>query len=178
MNSSSGHFDRFSFSRALIQVSCLLFLLGSFAFAQTSNTSLSGVVKDPQGNVIADATVVLTNAATATSRSQKNGAGRPLFFRSTHPWRLQARGAGCRVPQTTPAEHSRVDCPSEHGRSHNAGRRCERGSYRKRRIHPGDGGYPRRESGQQFHLATDYAASVGSTQRALVADSSARRYEG
>ena len=98
MNSSSGHFDRFSFSRALIQVSCLLFLLGTFGFAQTSNTSLSGVVKDPQGNVIANATVVLTNAATATSRSQKTGPEGRYSFDLLTPgdYKLEVQAAGFR----------------------------------------------------------------------------------
>jgi hypothetical protein len=98
MNSSSGHFDRFSFSRALRQVSYLLFLLGSFAVAQTSNTSLSGVVKDPQGNVIANATVVLTNAATATSRSQKTSAEGRYSFDLLTPgdYKLEVQAPGFR----------------------------------------------------------------------------------
>ncbi len=71
MTSTSVQKRRFSLGFAV--VSCLLLFLNSFAFAQTSNTSLTGVVKDPAGNVIANASVVLTNAATATSRSQKTG---------------------------------------------------------------------------------------------------------
>jgi hypothetical protein len=70
MQPSSGRCKRLSLG---LQMSCLLFLLGSVAFTQTSNTSLSGVVKDPGGSVIAHATVVLTNTATATARSQKTG---------------------------------------------------------------------------------------------------------
>ena len=59
---------------------CLLLLLGSFVCAQSSNTSLSGVVKDPVGSVIPNATVILTNAATSASRSQKTGSeGRYSF---------------------------------------------------------------------------------------------------
>jgi hypothetical protein len=38
---------------------CLLLLLGPFAFCQTSNTSLSGIVKDQQDSVIPNANVVL-----------------------------------------------------------------------------------------------------------------------
>jgi hypothetical protein len=98
MRSSSGHSVRFSFFLGLLQVGCLLLLLASFAFTQTSNTSLSGVVKDPQGNVIANATVVLTNAATATSRSQKTGAEGRYSFDLLTPgdYKLEVQAPGFR----------------------------------------------------------------------------------
>src|SRR5215472_10961315 len=87
-------------------VSCLLVLLSTLALAQTSNTSLSGVVKDPQGNVIADASVVLTNAATATSRSQKTGPEGRYSFDLLTPgdYKLEVQATGFRK-QTLQSVH-------------------------------------------------------------------------
>ncbi len=96
MHSSSGH--RGCWFPRLIQVSCLLVLLGSFAFSQSSNTSLSGVVKDPQGNVLARASVVLTNTATATARSQKTGPEGRYSFDLLTPgdYKLEVQAPGFR----------------------------------------------------------------------------------
>ena len=69
MNSRAAQNHRFV--PAVSRLTCLCTLLGCFAFAQTSNTSLSGTVKDQQGSVIPNATIVLTNVATATVRTQK-----------------------------------------------------------------------------------------------------------
>ena len=69
MNSRAAQNHRFF--PAVSRLACLFTLLGCFAFAQTSNTSLSGTVKDQQGSVIPNATIVLTNVATATVRTQK-----------------------------------------------------------------------------------------------------------
>jgi len=79
-------------------LSCLLLLLGSFAFAQTSNTSLNGVVKDQQDRVIANATVTLTNTATATVRTQKTGAEGHYSFDLLTPgdYKLEVQAAGFR----------------------------------------------------------------------------------
>ena len=96
MQSSSGGCKRLSLR--LTHVSSLLLLLGSFAFTQTSNTSLSGVVKDPGGSVIAHATVVLTNTATATSRSQKTGPEGRYSFDLLTPgdYKLEVQAPGFR----------------------------------------------------------------------------------
>ena len=69
MNSRAAQNHRFF--PAVSRLACLFTLVGCFAFAQTSNTSLSGTVKDQQGSVIPNATIVLTNVATATARTQK-----------------------------------------------------------------------------------------------------------
>ena len=92
-----GSVQNLNFSRMFVHVSCLL-LLCSFAFAQTSNTSLSGVVKDPAGNVIANATVTLTNAATSTSRSQKTGPEGRYSFDLLTPgdYKLEVQATGFR----------------------------------------------------------------------------------
>lgn len=81
-----------------IQVASLLLLLGSLGFAQTSNTSLSGVVKDPAGNVIANATVTLTNVSTATARTQKTGPEGRYSFDLLTPgdYKLEVQAAGFR----------------------------------------------------------------------------------
>ena len=63
-------------------VSLLLMLFAALAlcsatFAQTGTSSVAGTVTDPQGNVVAGATVVLTNPAknfTRTQTSNENGA--------------------------------------------------------------------------------------------------------
>ncbi len=69
-----------SFFLAVARLGCVLLLAGSFAFAQTSNTSLNGIVKDAQDRVIPNATVTLTNNATSTVRTQKtSGEGRYSF---------------------------------------------------------------------------------------------------
>jgi hypothetical protein len=86
-------------SRSLItQASCLSLLLCSLAFTQTSNTSLSGVVKDPAGSVIPGATVVLTNAATSTMRSQKTGSEGRYSFDLLPPgdYKLEVQASGFR----------------------------------------------------------------------------------
>ena len=65
-----------------ISVHCLLVLLAalvisSTTFAQTGTSSVTGTVTDPQGNVVAGATVVLANPAknfTRTQTSNENGA--------------------------------------------------------------------------------------------------------
>jgi hypothetical protein len=81
-----------------MRVVCLFLLLGSFAFAQTSNTSLSGVVKDQQGNVIANATVILTNAATAAVRTQKTSPEGHYSFDLLTPgdYKLEVQATGFR----------------------------------------------------------------------------------
>ena len=155
MNSSSVRSHRFFL--AVARLVCLLLLGGSFAFAQTSNTSLSGVVKDPQGNVIANATVILTNAATATTRTQKTGPEGHYSFDLLTPgdYKLEVQATGFRK-QTLQSIHvliakaNTIDVTT-------AGRCDHRGSHRQCRIQPGDGRYPGRESGQQFHFAADYA---------------------
>ena len=96
MDSSSVRNHRFFLIIAYL--SCLLLLLGSFALAQTSNTSLNGVVKDPQDRVIVNATVTLTNAATAAVRTQTTGGEGRYSFDLLPPgdYRLEVQAAGFR----------------------------------------------------------------------------------
>ena len=80
------------------QICWVLFLLSASAFAQTSNTSLSGIVKDPSGSVIAQATVILTNADTSATRSQKTGPEGRYSFDLLTPgdYKLEVQAAGFR----------------------------------------------------------------------------------
>jgi hypothetical protein len=87
-----------SFFPAVARLGCLLLLASSFAFAQTSNTSLNGVVKDAQDRVIPNATVTLTNTATSTARTQKTGGEGRYSFDLLTPgdYRLDVQAAGFR----------------------------------------------------------------------------------
>lgn len=49
-------------------------LICSFAFAQTPTGSIEGVVTDPQGNVVAGATVTATDSATGRVLTVTTGA--------------------------------------------------------------------------------------------------------
>jgi hypothetical protein len=51
-----------------------VFLLGFTAFSQTSTSSLRGIVSDPQGAVLAGASVTLSNPSTGFSQSTKTDA--------------------------------------------------------------------------------------------------------
>jgi hypothetical protein len=87
-----------SFFPAVARLGCVLLLASSFAFAQTSNTSLNGVVKDAQDRVIPNATVTLTNTATSTARTQKTGGEGRYSFDLLTPgdYRLDVQAAGFR----------------------------------------------------------------------------------
>jgi len=56
-------------SFALIFATLFIFLSAVTAFSQAGTSTVRGLVKDPQGNIVAGATVDLTNAATNFSRS-------------------------------------------------------------------------------------------------------------
>ncbi len=62
--------ESFRGSRTALILSALLVVLVSSgtAFAQQGTSTIRGSVKDPQGNVVAGATVTLTNTGTSSSR--------------------------------------------------------------------------------------------------------------
>ena len=61
--------ESFRGSTALILSALLVVLVSSSAaFAQQGTSTIRGSVKDPQGNMVAGATVTLTNTGTTTSR--------------------------------------------------------------------------------------------------------------
>lgn len=83
------------FSRCLLS---LIILLSTFSFAQTSNTSLTGTVKDPQDRVIPGATLTLTNTATNAVRGQTTNAQGGYSFDLLPPgdYRLDVAAPGFR----------------------------------------------------------------------------------
>ena len=76
----------------------LIILLSTFSFAQTSNTSLTGTVKDPQDRVIPGATLTLTNTATNAVRGQTTNAQGGYSFDLLPPgdYRLDVAAPGFR----------------------------------------------------------------------------------
>src|SRR3989442_260434 len=62
-----------------------LTLIFSLARAQTSTTSLRGTVTDPSGSVVAEATVVLTNAESRTERTATTGTQGGYQFLAVSP---------------------------------------------------------------------------------------------
>jgi hypothetical protein len=66
--------------RSLVLLTCLLALSAASAFAQLSSATLSGVVRDPTGAVIAKASVVLSNVDTGIGRpGNSNETGNYVF---------------------------------------------------------------------------------------------------
>ena len=85
-------------SRIAFTLSTVLALLAfsSIAFAQQGTSSVRGAVTDPQGNVIAGATVTLINPATTAARSTTTGDGGVYAFESVSPgdYRLEVEAKG------------------------------------------------------------------------------------
>jgi Carboxypeptidase regulatory-like domain len=81
--------------KSLVAATTLMLLCGIVVRAQDT-TSLSGAVTDPQGKVLSEATVTITNNATAASRSVKtNDDGAYLFNQvqpGTYAVRIEATG--------------------------------------------------------------------------------------
>jgi hypothetical protein len=96
MTRSSKWSHHFLFHCALI--ACLSVLVASIAPAQTSNTSLNGVVKDSQDKVIPNVSITLTNLATNTTRTQKTGAQGTYSFDLLTPgeYRMEVTASGFR----------------------------------------------------------------------------------
>jgi hypothetical protein len=88
-------------SRRVLSIASILaslILFSSIAFAQSSNTSLTGTVKDPQDKVIANATATLTNMATNAVRTQKTTSSGAYSFDLLTPgdYRLDVTANGFR----------------------------------------------------------------------------------
>lgn len=95
MTPSSAQIAQFSpVVRSLLSIMMLL----SFGFAQTSNTSLTGTIKDPQDRVIAGATLTLTNIATNAVRGQTANAqgGYSFDLLPAGDYRLEVAAPGFR----------------------------------------------------------------------------------
>src|SRR5690348_14141512 len=93
---SSARSHRFAFVLPLL-VSVIV-LLSTIGFAQTSNTSLTGTIKDPQDRVIAGASLTLTNIATNAVRAQTASAqgGYSFDLLSAGDYRLEVTAPGFR----------------------------------------------------------------------------------
>src|SRR3954451_23124610 len=63
----------------------LSLLLTGNAFAQTGSSSVSGTVTDPQGNVVAGASVTLTNPAKNFTRTQTTNESGTFTFAAIPP---------------------------------------------------------------------------------------------
>jgi len=60
----------------------ILVVFAAFAFSQQGTSSIRGTVKDPQGNVIAGATVTLTSLATSNTRTATTADNGAYSFES------------------------------------------------------------------------------------------------
>ncbi len=72
-------------SRAVVSLSLFVLLCSTLLVAQTANTSLRGTITDPKGALVQGATVTLSNAATAFSRTTKSGADGGYQFLEVPP---------------------------------------------------------------------------------------------
>ncbi len=63
----------------------LAFVAGSSVFAQTSNGTITGVVRDASGAVISGAKVVVTNESTASMRNATTSAVGTFRIESVEP---------------------------------------------------------------------------------------------
>src|SRR5262249_54545658 len=71
--------------RERIVLATIMMLLSSMLVRAQETTVLSGTVTDPQGKVIGDASVTITNTATNTSRSTKTGEDGAYVFNQVQP---------------------------------------------------------------------------------------------
>jgi hypothetical protein len=85
------------FFPAYVCLISLFLLLSVAAFAQ-NNTSISGVVRDPQDKVVPNAAVTITNTANGSVRSQKTSATGSYNFDLLTPgdYRIEAQAPGFR----------------------------------------------------------------------------------
>lgn len=70
--------------KKILLVTLTMLLSSIFAFAQTTG-SLSGTVTDPNGAVVAGATVKITNTATGAERSATTNSNGAVFFEALQP---------------------------------------------------------------------------------------------
>src|SRR5215813_14525444 len=82
--------------RRISVFSATVLLLSGIVVKAQDNTTLSGVVTDPQGKVISGATVTLTNSANGVTRSAKSGDDGAYIFSQVSPGtytvRVEAKG--------------------------------------------------------------------------------------
>lgn len=81
---------------SLLALSFLLTLSATALMAQTGASSISGSVKDPQGNVVVGAKVTLSNPATNFTRATTTGGGGQFSFEAISPgtYRIEVEANG------------------------------------------------------------------------------------
>jgi protocatechuate 3,4-dioxygenase beta subunit len=74
----------------------VLTLLAITGFAQSGNSTVRGTVKDPQGNLIAGATITITNPEKNFSRTQSTSQDGVYLFNAIPPgtYRISVEAAG------------------------------------------------------------------------------------
>ncbi len=90
-------------SLKILLVSLLLFLSAAFSWSQTGTSTVRGTITDPQGRVVAGATVTLTNVATNTVRTTKSTDTGTYVFDLITPaeYRLTAEAQSARVTRSS-----------------------------------------------------------------------------
>lgn len=88
-------------------------LLGASALAQTGTATVSGSVVDPQGQVVAGATITLTNAGKNFTRTQTSSVIGTFVFRAVPPdlYNIEAEAGGFRKLRVTEVQ-ALVDTPT------------------------------------------------------------------
>lgn len=89
---------RFSKFRFVLSFGTLLILLfaSTTAIAQTGTSSVKGVIKDPQGSVVAGATVTLANPETSLTRTTTSNESGAFYFEGIQPgtYRVEVEAKG------------------------------------------------------------------------------------
>src|SRR4029079_18842562 len=92
---TGGHMRKFLCARSIVALFTIV-VLASVAFAQSGRSTVRGTVKDPQGNLIAGATVTLTNAEKNFTRTQTTSSDGNYVFAAIPPgtYQLEVEGTG------------------------------------------------------------------------------------
>ena len=102
-------------SRTVLALSTFLVLLASSAFvcAQQSTSTVRGTVKDPQGNVVAGATVTITNVGTSNARTATTTDNGVFNFEQLPEgdYKLEVEAKGFKKAQVTDV-HAKVASPT------------------------------------------------------------------
>ncbi|HKD90743.1 MAG TPA: carboxypeptidase-like regulatory domain-containing protein [Terriglobales bacterium] len=95
-------------------VSLAVLLLSAVGLAQTGTSSIRGTVVDPQDNVVAGATITITNLATSAARTQKAGPSGNYSFDFITPgeYRVEAEAPNFRKT-IVDSVHALIDHPIE-----------------------------------------------------------------
>lgn len=108
--------ESFRGGRTALILSALLVVLvsSSTAFAQQGTSTIRGSVKDPQGNVVAGATVTLINTGTTTSRQTTTSESGGYSFESVQvgDYKIETEAKGFKKAQVTEI-HALVSTPSQ-----------------------------------------------------------------